>query len=190
MSPCTWLIVWNAVSQKILSNFRIAKKNIVGELKNKNLLYKKIHSLTKTLKIDFNINKPKILISGINPHAGEKGALGNEELLYINPVIKKLKKNNINIDGPFSPDSIFNKVNIKKYDCYICIYHDQALIPFKLLTDFKGINYTGSLDIVRISPVHGTGYNLNIKKANSDSLYNCFKVINKIINNRKKIVQT
>ena len=77
--------------------------------------------------------------------------------------------------------------NIKKYDCFVCIYHDQALIPFKLLSGFNGVNYTGSLDIVRTSPDHGTAYNLkNINKANDSSLINSFMLADKIINNRRR----
>ena len=92
------------------------------------------------------------------------------------------------IDGPFSADSLFIKKNIKHYDCFICCYHDQALIPFKIISEFNGVNYTGSLDIVRVSPNHGTAYDMvgsNTTKKNS--LLFCFKLANKIIMNRSKI---
>ena len=117
-------------------------------LKQKKILYQKIYSLNELLKKDFNISNPKLVISGINPHAGENGAVGSEEKIFLYPIIKKLMNNNININGPFSPDTIFNKKNRLKYDCFICIYHDQALIPFKLLSNFEGVNYTGSLNII------------------------------------------
>ena len=136
---------------------------------------------------DFNIKKPRIAISGVNPHAGEEGIIGNEEKKYILPIIKKLKKNNINIIGPLSADSLFYKENLKKYDSFICFYHDQALIPFKILKGFNGINYTGSLNIIRISPDHGTAYDVTINEINNNSLYECFKNINFFINNRSKI---
>ena len=87
--------------------------------------------------------------------------LVKKKLKSLIPVIKKLKNKKILIiDGPFSADSILIKKNIKKYDCFIFIYHDQALIPFKYISQFSGVNYTGNLNIIRTSPDHGTAYNL------------------------------
>ena len=163
-------------------------KDITKLLNKKNYIYNKIKLLSKTLKIDFQIKNPRIVITGINPHAGENGEIGNEENLYIKPSLKKLKKKNILIDGPLSADSIFSKSNLIKYDCFICNYHDQALIPFKIISNFKGVKNTGSLDIIRISPVHGTAYDLVGKnKGNFESLLYSFKLINKFIKNRSKI---
>ncbi|PPR45937.1 MAG: 4-hydroxythreonine-4-phosphate dehydrogenase 2 [Alphaproteobacteria bacterium MarineAlpha5_Bin7] len=162
-------------------------KRINYYIKKKNYIFDKIESFNKTLIKDFNIKKPRIAISGVNPHAGEEGIIGNEEKKYILPIIKKLKKNNINIIGPLSADSLFYKENLKKYDSFICFYHDQALIPFKILKGFNGINYTGSLNIIRISPDHGTAYDVTINEINNNSLYECFKNINFFINNRSKI---
>ena len=162
---------------------------INNDLKKTDFIVNKIKNLISTLKIDFAIDNPKLAISGLNPHAGENGSIGNEEILYILPSLKKLKRLGIIIDGPFSADSLFSKKNIKYYDCFICCYHDQALIPFKILSKFDGVNYTGSLNIVRISPDHGTAYDLvglNIAKTNS--LLYCFKLTKKIIRNRLKIV--
>ena len=159
--------------------------NINYFLRQKKNIYNKIYLINKTLKKDFKISDPKIAICGINPHAGEKGNFGKEEGKYIIPVIKTLRKKNIKIDGPFSPDTFFNKINIKKFDCFICTYHDQALIPFKLITNFEGVNYTGSLDIIRTSPTHGTAENIkNIKNANNKSLINAFLLAEKIYINK------
>ena len=141
--------------------------------------------MNNTLINDFNILNPKIAISGINPHAGENGTIGNEEIKYLNPIIKKLLRKKINIQGPFSADSMFNKSNRSIYDCFICTCHDQALIAFKIINDFKGVNFTGSLDIIRTSPDHGTAYDLvNTKKANISSLYQSFILADKIYKNR------
>ena len=154
-------------------------------LKQKKIIYQKIYSLNQILIKDFNILKPKFAIAGINPHAGENGTIGIEEIKFLNPVIKKLINKGINIDGPFSPDSIFNSSNREKYNCFICIYHDQALIPFKLLSKFNGVNFTGSLSIIRTSPAHGTAYNLvNTNNANNSSLINSFTIAEKIYQNR------
>ena len=137
------------------------------------------------MKIDFNISKPKIIISGLNPHAGENGEIGNEENKLITPVVKNLKKKGVDIYGPYSADSILIKKNFKKFDCFVFIYHDQALIPFKYISQFSGVNYTGNLQIIRTSPDHGTAYDLVGKKEISNaSFLNCYKLINRIYKNR------
>ncbi len=160
-------------------------KKISKIISNKKFLFNQIYNLNKCLKIDFNIKKPKLVISGLNPHAGENGKLGTEEKQIIHPVIKKLQKKNININGPFSADSLLIKKNIDKFDCFIFIYHDQALIPFKFISQFSGVNYTGNLNIIRTSPDHGTAYNLlGSNKISNKSFINSYKLINKIYNHR------
>ena len=162
-------------------------KSVSAILKKKNFLYNKIYDLNLILKKDFNISKPQILISGLNPHAGENGELGNEENEIIKPIIKKIKRKKINITGPSSADSMLISKNLKKFDCFVFIYHDQGLIPFKYISQFTGVNYTGNLEIIRTSPDHGTAYNLVGKKnVSNNSLINSFKLINKISINRKK----
>ena len=160
-------------------------KSISKLISNKIFLFNQITNLNNTLKIDFNIRKPKLLISGFNPHSGENGQLGNEEKDSIVPVVKKLQRNGIAIDGPLSADTLLIKKNIKKYNCFIFIFHDQALIPFKYISQFSGVNYTGNLNIIRTSPDHGTGYDI-INKSNisNESFINCFKLISKIYKNR------
>ena len=161
--------------------------NIVKYILKKDFILNKIKLINKTLINDFKITNPKILISGLNPHSGENGEIGTEEINYILPVIKKLKKKII-IDGPISADSMLTKVNLKKYHCFVFIFHDQALIPFKLISNFEGVNFTTGLSVIRVSPDHGTAYNLiGSKKAKSNSLLNCFKFIKKISKNRNKI---
>ncbi len=163
----------------------IELKKVSKIISDKVFLSNQIYNINKTLKIDFNINKPKIIISGINPHSGENGEIGNEEKKIIIPIIKKLKKSGIDIDGPVSADSMLIKKNINKYDCFIYMFHDQALIPFKYISQFTGVNYTGNLDIIRTSPDHGTAYNLRGSKNISDkSFLNCYKLIKKIYKNR------
>ena len=161
-------------------------KKVSKFISNKEFLYNQIHNLNKSLIIDFNILKPKIIISGLNPHAGENGKIGIEEKKILIPVIKKLKNKGINIYGPVSADSILIKNNLNKYNCFIFTYHDQALIPFKFISQFSGVNYTGNLNIIRTSPDHGTAYNLiGSKKVSNKSFINCYKLVNKIYNNRK-----
>ena len=163
----------------------IRLKNVINILSDHKRTYNKIKTINKTLINDFNIKKPQLIIAGVNPHASENGTIGNEENLIIKPVIKKLNQNNINITGPYSADSIINNKNKRKYDVFIFNYHDQALIPFKIISNNTGINYTGGLDIIRVSPDHGTAYDIVGKKlANTSSILNCFKFIKKVSKNR------
>ena len=169
----------------------IRLKEITKYLSNKIYLYNKIFYLNKTLINDFGIKNPKIIISGINPHAGENNCIGDEENKYLKPVIKKLIKNNIKIHGPYSGDSVLTKKNMKKYNCFVFNYHDQALIPFKMISKNAGINYTSGLSIIRVSPDHGTAYDIVGKNtANIKGLINCVDLIKKIYKNRKKIVNS
>ena len=163
----------------------IEVKKIAKVISNKKFLYNQVFNLNKCLEFDFKIPKPKILISGLNPHAGENGEIGLEEKQIISPVVKKLQKKGIDINGPFSADSLLIKNNLNKYDCFVFIYHDQALIPFKFISQFSGVNYTGNLNIIRTSPDHGTAYNLiGSNKISNTSFINSYKLINKIYNNR------
>ena len=163
----------------------IKLKNVVKKISKKDFIYNKLLLLNHTLKKDFNIEKPNFAISGINPHASENSHIGNEEKLILKPALKKLKKNML-IDGPFSADSILNKFNLNKYNCFVFHYHDQALIPFKLFSNNSGINFTTGLSVIRISPDHGTAYNLVGKNlANTKSIMNCFKLLLTLSKNRK-----
>ena len=151
----------------------------------KKILYNQLINLNNTLKIDFNISKPKIVISGLNPHAGENGNIGLEEILNIYPEVKRLRKKGLIIDGPLSADSILIKNNLKKYNCFVFLFHDQALIPFKYISQFSGVNYTGNLNIIRTSPDHGTAYELvGTNRISNKSFMNCYKLIKKIYKNR------
>ena len=169
----------------------IGKKVINAEIKALGLLKKSIsRDFTKAIEVLYK-TKGKIIISGLNPHAGENGKLGNEEIEIINPAVKKLKSKGIKIHGPHSADSLLINKNLEHYDCFIFIFHDQALIPFKYISQFSGVNYTGNLSIIRASPDHGTAYNLVDSKNISDkSLLNCFKLIKEIHFNRKHADKT
>ena len=165
----------------------IELKKVYKYFINKKNIKNKILSIVKTLNNDFKINDPKILIAGINPHAGEKGMISKDEIKYLNPVINFLKKNKINVTGPISGDGMININNLKDYDVFLFPYHDQALIPFKLISNYGGVNYTSNLSIIRTSPSHGTAENLiGEKNASSKGILNSFKLINYISKNRKQ----
>jgi len=112
------------------------------------------------LQRDFGIAKPRLAVAGLNPHAGEQGALGNEEATIIAPAIATLRSAGIDVSGPWPPDTMFTAAARRRYDAAICMYHDQALIPLKTLDMDHGVNVTLGLPIVRTSPDHGTAYDI------------------------------
>lgn len=123
-------------------------------------VFSKIALLQNTLQGDFNIQKPRIAILGVNPHAGEEGMLGNEEQQIIKPAIIEMKKKGNLVFGPYPADGFFGTHDYKKFDAVLAMYHDQGLIPFKTLAFETGVNYTCGLPFVRTSPDHGTGYKI------------------------------
>ena len=144
----------------------------VSGLISKELIIKTVKIVAKDLTEYFGINKPKIFITGLNPHAGENGEIGSEEQNIIMPAIRKIKNSNdFEIQGPFSADTLFSSEARKTYDVVICMYHDQALIPIKTIDFNNGVNVTLGLDFIRTSPDHGTGFDIAGKNnASPDSL--------------------
>lgn len=152
---------------------------------NKANVINKIENLYYTLIKDFKITKPKILLAGINPHAGENETISKDDNKYLIPVIKELKKKKILVYGPVSGDGMINYQNLQNYDAFIFTYHDQALIPFKIISNYEGVNFTSNLNIIRVSPSHGTAEKLiGSKNIISKGIYNCFDLIKKINRNR------
>ena len=135
----------------------------LNEVKNK-ITIDNIILKTKKLNIsliqDFGVQKPKIAILGLNPHAGENGLLGIEENEQIIPAIKQLKGKNILAFGPYPADSFFTIRNLTNFDGILSMYHDQGLTAFKTLSFTDGVNFTAGLNIIRTSPVHGTAYEI------------------------------
>ena len=112
------------------------------------------------LRRDFGIMAPRLAIAGLNPHAGEQGALGSEEATIVQPAIDRLRSEGIDVSGPWPPDTMFTVAARARYDVAICMYHDQALIPLKTLDMDHGVNVTLGLPIVRTSPDHGTAFDI------------------------------
>ncbi len=132
----------------------------VSSLLSVDAVFELIAITNNSLIQDFGITAPKIAVAGLNPHASENGIFGNEEQLYIAPAIDKAHQNGINAQGPFPPDTIFYKSAKGEYDAVVCMYHDQGLVPFKLLHFSDGVNVTIGLPIVRTSVDHGTAYDI------------------------------
>jgi 4-hydroxythreonine-4-phosphate dehydrogenase len=143
--------------------------------------------LDRSLKEDFHVEKPQIFVCGLNPHAGENGLLGAEEAEVIIPAVNALKNTGIEIEGPFPADTLFANV-AKAYangqnlpcDAYIACYHDQGLIPMKILAMDKAVNVTIGLPILRTSPAHGTAFDIAGKnQANYKSMLESIKLLYK-----------
>jgi 4-phospho-D-threonate 3-dehydrogenase / 4-phospho-D-erythronate 3-dehydrogenase len=135
------------------------------------LVLRKIQLMHETLRMDFGIDRPTIAVLGLNPHAGDEGAIGQEEQKFIIPAIEAAKKANILAVGPYPADGFFGSNAHRQFDGILAMYHDQGLIPFKLLAFEAGVNYTAGLPFVRTSPDHGTAYNIVGQNAASpDSL--------------------
>jgi 4-hydroxythreonine-4-phosphate dehydrogenase len=149
-------------------------------------VFSKVALLQKTLQKDFNIQKPKIAVLGLNPHAGEEGMLGNEEQQIIKPAIIEMKKKGSLVFGPYPADGFFGTHEYKKFDAVLAMYHDQGLIPFKTLAFEDGVNYTCGLPFVRTSPDHGTAYKIAGKNmADETSFREALFTACDIVKNRK-----
>lgn len=134
--------------------------NEVASHLTEELILKKIKTINHSLIQDFQINRPRIAVLGLNPHSGDHGVIGQEEELILKPTLKKLFEEGVMVFGPFSADGFFGSGQYEKYDAVVAAYHDQGLIPFKTLSFGKGVNYTAGLNKIRTSPDHGTGFDI------------------------------
>lgn len=149
------------------------------------LVIKKLVILTKTLIQDFGIDKPKIALLGLNPHAGDGGVIGDEEENVLIPAILEAKKAEHFVFGPFPADGFFGSGQFAKFDGILAMYHDQGLVPFKTLSFGAGVNYTAGLSFIRTSPDHGTGFDIAGKNvAEPDSFRNAIYSAIDIVRNR------
>ena len=134
---------------------------------------------------DFGIDTPRLTVCGLNPHAGEDGAIGREEIDIIRPAVENLQKESFSVTGPWPADTLFHDEARSHYDAAICMYHDQGLIPLKTLDFWGGVNITLGLPIVRTSPDHGTGFAIAGKGvARADSFINALRQASQIAANR------
>ncbi len=164
----------------------VAVKDIAQFVTRENIL-SKLQLMNNSLKKDFGINKPKIAVLGLNPHAGDEGLIGKEDEEIIKPAIKEAKQKDIFCFGPYPADAFFARGQYEKFDGVLAMYHDQGLIPFKSLAIGEGVNYTAGLKGVRTSPDHGVAFDIAGKgKADEASFREAiFKCVD-IINSRKE----
>jgi 4-hydroxythreonine-4-phosphate dehydrogenase len=152
----------------------------------KDSIVSKLSILHSSLRRDFNIERPKIAVLALNPHAGDDGIIGNEEEEIIRPAIKEAKQHNMLVVGPFSADAFFARGQYNKFDAVLAMYHDQGLIPFKSLAFGEGVNFTAGLPGIRTSPDHGTAFDIAGKdKADPSSFRAAIFCCIDILNNQK-----
>lgn len=142
-----------------LATVHIPISNVASSITSE-LIIEKASILNDSLKKDFSISEPKVAVLGLNPHAGDGGIIGTEEIKIIQPALKELNELGISVDGPFPADGFFGQKRHLSYDAILAMYHDQGLAPFKLISFGKGVNFTAGLPIIRTSPDHGTAFDI------------------------------
>lgn len=165
-----------------LNSIHIPIRQVNSSVNSKSLI-SKLDTVINAMRTDFRISEPRIAVLGLNPHAGENGVIGKEEIKVIKPVIDKIPE----AVGPFPPDAFFAKKMYRNYDVVFGMYHDQVLIPFKLLNFNSGVNYTAGLPIIRTSPDHGTAFDIAGQGiADESSMFEAYRYAELIVKNRNK----
>ena len=158
----------------------------VAKAITKELVLTKIGLMAETLKIDFGYDRATIAVLGLNPHAGDNGAIGKEELEIIRPAIEEAKNQGILAFGPYPADGFFGSGQMTKFDGILAMYHDQGLVAFKALSFGAGVNYTGGLPVIRTSPDHGTAYDIvGSGQADESSMMRAIYAAIEIVEHRK-----
>lgn len=158
----------------------------VAQFVTQDKILSKLRILNRTLKLDFNIDGPRIAVLGLNPHCGDHGVIGTEEETVIAPAIAKAQEEGICAMGPYPADGLFGSDSLGKFDAILAMYHDQGLAPFKALAFTSGVNYTAGLPIIRTSPDHGTAYDIaGLDKADPTSMREAIYLAMDVVRNRK-----
>ena len=177
------LMVWNNLRVGSVTN-HVSLKDVPAKI-TKDLIVSKLNVFNRTLQQDFNINYPRIAVMGLNPHYGDGGLYGKEEIDMIIPAIKEARDNGLLVFGPYSADGFFGSASWLKYDGVLCMYHDQAMVPFKTLAVDGGVNFTAGLPVIRTGPDHGTGYDIANKNiADPDSFRHAIYLAIDVLKNR------
>lgn len=183
--PAMMLLVAEGIRIGLVTN-HLPMSALNGEITTEKVL-QKLEILNQSLKQDFAISNPSIAVLALNPHTGDDGLFGKEEIEAIQPAINQAFHNGINAFGPFPADGFFAAGTYRKFDAVLAMYHDQGMIPFKLLGK-DGVNFTAGLPIVRTSPAHGTAYDIAGKNiADAQSMRNAIYLALDILKNRKNL---
>ena len=157
----------------------------VPELLNEAGVYKTISITAKALTEDLGFSRPRLAVAALNPHAGEEGLFGMEEQEIISPAISRAREQGIDVEGPFPADTLFNRAAAGRFEAVVCMYHDQGLIPLKLLHFSDAVNVTLGLPIIRTSVDHGTAYDIaGTGRADPSSLKAAILMATKMAENR------
>jgi 4-hydroxythreonine-4-phosphate dehydrogenase len=169
-APQPVMMLWSPTLAVVPVTIHLALREALAQLSSE-LIVSTVRIVAAELKSHFGIAQPRIAISGLNPHAGEEGSLGDEEQTIVGPAIATLRGDGIAAKGPLPADTMFHDAARKTYDCAVCMYHDQALIPIKTLAFDDAVNVTLGLPFIRTSPDHGTAFDIaGTGKANPASL--------------------
>lgn len=184
-SSSLMMMVCESVRMGIVTN-HLALKDVPTTLTH-NLLSDKLMLMNESLKRDFGVPMPKIAVLALDPHAGDNGIIGDFDDRVLKPVIEEMQGKGVLAYGPYPSDGFFGSREFFKYDGVLALYHDQGLIPFKLMSFWEGVNFTAGLPYVRTSPVHGTAYDIAGKdKANEQSFRSAVYLACNIQRNRKE----
>ncbi|MBR0827974.1 4-hydroxythreonine-4-phosphate dehydrogenase PdxA [Bradyrhizobium manausense] len=169
-APQPVMMLWSPSLAVVPVTIHLSLRDALAQLSSE-LIVSTVRIVAAELRAHFGIARPRIAISGLNPHAGEDGSLGHEEQTIVTPAIKLLRGEGIEARGPLPADTMFHDAARKTYDCAVCMYHDQALIPIKTLAFDDAVNVTLGLPFIRTSPDHGTAFDIaGSGKANPASL--------------------
>jgi 4-hydroxythreonine-4-phosphate dehydrogenase len=169
-TPQPVMLLWSPVLAVVPVTIHLALRDAIAQLSS-DLIVSTAHIVVADLKRRFGIARPRLAISGLNPHAGEYGSLGIEEQTIITPAVETLRGDGFDVRGPLPADTMFHEAARRNYDCAICMVHDQALIPVKTLAFDDAVNVTLGLPFIRTSPDHGTAFDIaGTGRANPSSL--------------------
>ena len=168
--PQPVMMLWSPVLAVVPVTIHLSLRDAITQLSS-DLVVTTARIAVAALKARFGLANPRLAVSGLNPHAGEEGSLGTEDLTIVAPAVEILRGEGIQIRGPLPADTMFHDAARKTYDCAICMYHDQALIPVKTLAFDDAVNVTLGLPFIRTSPDHGTAFDIaGTGRANPSSL--------------------
>jgi len=169
-APQPVMLLWSPALAVVPVTIHVSLRDAISQLST-DLIVSTARIVVAGLKARFGLANPRLALSGLNPHAGEDGSLGTEERTIVGPAVEMLRADGIEITGPLPADTMFHDAARKTYDCAICMYHDQALIPIKTLAFDDAVNVTLGLPFIRTSPDHGTAFDIaGTGRANPSSL--------------------
>jgi 4-hydroxythreonine-4-phosphate dehydrogenase len=179
-APQPVMMLWSPRLAVVPVTIHVALRDALAALTSE-LIVSTVRIVASELSSRFGLARPRIAVSGLNPHAGEDGSLGQEEQTVIAPALKTLQSEGIAVRGPLPADTMFHEAARSTYDCAVCMYHDQALIPIKTIAFDDAVNVTLGLPFIRTSPDHGTAFDIaGTGKANPASLVAALKLASRM----------